>query len=139
MRNSSRILPRSSLIHSLSQRFENCLQYSSASIYADDTHTTMSAIDIEELVRKTQRELGNASEWMRINKMSANPKKVEYMIIGHPSRINKVTEIAKFKMNGTEIKRVHNVKSLWIIIDEKLNWNDHFKILKARLLLVCHP
>ena len=53
--------------------------------------------------------------------MSENPKKMDYMIIGHPSRINKITEIAKFKMNGTEIKSAHNVKFLEIIIDEKLN------------------
>ena len=53
--------------------FENCLQYSSASMYPGDTHTTISARDIEECVRKTQVELGNISEWMRINKMSANP------------------------------------------------------------------
>ena len=33
--------------------FENCLQYSSASMYADDKHTTISARDIEELIRKT--------------------------------------------------------------------------------------
>ena len=65
--------------------------------------------------------------------MSVNPKKTEYMIIGHPSRINKIIEIAKFRMNGTEIKRAHNVKSLGIIIDEKLNWNDHFKLLKGKV------
>ena len=58
---------------------------------------------------------------MRINKMSANPKKTEYMIVGHPSRIKKITDIAKFEMNGTEIKRAHNVKSLGLVIDEKLN------------------
>ena len=97
-------------------------------MYADDTHTTISARDIEELDRNTQVELGNISEWMRINKMSSSPKKTEYMIIGHPSRINKITEIAKFKMNGTEIKRTQNVKSLGIIINEILNWNDHFKL-----------
>ena len=34
-------------------------------------------------------------------------------------------------MNGTKIKRAQNVKSLGIIIDEKLNWNDHFKLLKG--------
>ena len=113
--------------------FENCLQYSSASLYADDTHITIFARDIEELIRKTQVELGNISEWMRINKMSSSPKKTEYMIIGHPSRINKITEIAKFKMIGTEIKRAQNVKSLGIIIDEKLNWNDHFKLVKGQV------
>ena len=41
--------------------FENCLQYSSACMYVDHTHTTLSARDIEELVRKTQVELGNTS------------------------------------------------------------------------------
>ena len=113
--------------------FENCLQYSSTSMHADDTHTTISARYIEELIRRTQVELGNISKSMRINKMSANPMKTEYMIIGHPSRINEIIEIAKFKMNGTEIKRTQNVKSLGIIIDEKLNWNDHFKLLKGKV------
>ena len=55
------------------------------------------------------------------------------MIIGHPGRISKITEITKFKMNGTEIKRAQNVKSLVIIIDEKLNWNDHFKLLTGKV------
>ena len=73
-------------------------------MYADDTHTTIFARDIDELVQKIQLELENISEWMRINNMSVNPKKTEYMIIGHPSRINKITDITKFKMNGTEIK-----------------------------------
>ena len=41
--------------------FENCLQYSSACMYVDHTHTTISARDIEELVVKTQVELGNTS------------------------------------------------------------------------------
>ena len=55
------------------------------------------------------------------------------MIIGYPSRINKITDIAKLKMNGTEIKRAHNVKSLGLAINEKLNWNDHFKLLKGKV------
>ena len=41
---------------------------------------------------KTHAELENILERMRINKMSANPKKT----IGHPSRINNITDIAKF-------------------------------------------
>ena len=55
------------------------------------------------------------------------------MIIGHPRGISKITDIAKFKMNGTEIKRAHKVKSLGIIIDEKLNRNNHFMLLKGKL------
>ena len=36
-------------------------------------------------------------------------------------------------MNRTEIKSADNVKSLGKIIDVKLNWNDHFKLLKGKL------
>ena len=34
---------------------------------------------------------------------------------------------------GRKSKRAQNVKSLGIIIDEKLNWNDHFKLLKGKV------
>ena len=112
---------------------KNCLHYASTSMYADDTHTTISARDTEELVQKTKIELGNISKWMRINKMSANTKKTEYMIIGHPLRTNKITDLAKLETNGTEIKRAHKVKSLGLIFDEKRSWSDHFKLLKGKV------
>ena len=63
--------------------------------------------------------------------MTTNPKKTEYMITGHPCRINKIAEIAKFRMNWMGIKRAHNLKSLGIILNEELNWNDHLKLLKG--------
>ena len=49
-------------------------------MYVEDTHR-----DIDEFVQETQLEIENISEWMRINKMRAHPKKNAYMIIGHPS------------------------------------------------------
>ena len=48
MWNSSRILPRSYLYLN---NCENCLQDSSASMYADDMHAKISARDIDELVQ----------------------------------------------------------------------------------------
>ena len=77
-------------------------------MYANGTHTTISARNTDDFIQKTQVELENISGWMRINKMSANPKKTEFMIIGHLRRTNKITNIARFKMNGTEIKRAHS-------------------------------
>ena len=59
--------------------FEECLQFSSASMYADDTHTTIASDDIGELAQMMKEELQNISEWMRVNKLSANPKKTEFM------------------------------------------------------------
>ena len=44
-------------------------------MYADNTHTTIASDDINELAQMMREELQNFSEWMRINKLSANPKK----------------------------------------------------------------
>ena len=51
------------------------LEFSKASIYADDTHTKIASSDIAELIRMTKKELINISDWLRVNKLSVNPQK----------------------------------------------------------------
>ena len=46
--------------------FEGYLDYSKASMYADDTHTTVAASDIEDLISMTKEELSNISDWLRL-------------------------------------------------------------------------
>ena len=56
--------------------FEKCLKYSKANIYyANDNSVTIASNDKEKL-----------AEWMGMNKLSLNPSKTEYMIIGHPRK-----------------------------------------------------
>ena len=59
-------------------------------MYADDTHVTITSNNLESPLENAQRELLNMTEWMRINKLTANPKKTEYMLIGHPRKVNKI-------------------------------------------------
>ena len=66
-------------------------------------------------------ELSNISTLMRIIKLSANPKNIEYMIIGHPRKINKIQVHEPLGLNDHDIKRMTNTKSLGIIVDEELN------------------
>ena len=66
--------------------FERCLKYSKANIYADDTNITLALNDKEKLVADAQAELHNITEWMRVNKLSPNPSKTEYMNLGHPMK-----------------------------------------------------
>ena len=56
--------------------FEKCLKASKAGMYADDTQVSLVSSSVDELVRKAQDELSNISEWMRLNKLSANPQKL---------------------------------------------------------------
>ena len=75
--------------------FEKCFKASEAGMYADDTQVLLASSSVDELVHKAQDELGIISEWMRLNKLSANPQKREYMFIGHPNRTNEITEQEK--------------------------------------------
>ena len=58
-------------------------------MYTDDTVITISSNKQAELIETAQAELLNIAEWMRINKLSLNPTKSEYMIIDHPRRRKK--------------------------------------------------
>ena len=82
--------------------------------------------DIDELAQMMKDELQNISEWMRVNKLSANPKKTEFMFIGHPRRINKIETLAPLKLNSTE-RRVAKAKAREV---ENLSWKEQFKSLK---------
>ena len=67
-------------------------------------------------MRDTQEELVNVTEWMRINKLSQNPTKTEYMTIVHPRRIKQLEISDALLLNGTETKRVRKSKPLGIVI-----------------------
>ncbi len=73
------------------------------------------------------------SEWMRVNKLSANPTKTEYMIIGHPRRTNKLAVPEVLNLNDSEIKRVVKAKSLGVIVDQGLNWDEQFNKVKGKV------
>ena len=70
---------------------------------------------------------------MRVNKLSANPQKTEFIVIGHQRRINEIDDLPSLEFNEYEIKCVENTKSLCIIIDEVLKWKDQYKSLTGKL------
>ena len=96
-------------------------------MYADDAHVTITSNNLENLLENAQRELLNISEWMRINKLTANPKKTEYTLIGHPRKVNKLDVSEPLMLNNAEIKRAKETKSLG------LNWEQHFKVVKGKI------
>ena len=84
--------------------FEKCLIESKAGLYTDDTHITVASTNVENVIPKAQMELSNISTWMRINKLSANPKITEYIIIGHARKINKIEAHEPLRLNDSDIK-----------------------------------
>ena len=81
-------------------------------MYADDTEITISSNSQGELIQTAQAELLNIAEWMRINKLSPNPTKTEYMIIDHPRR-RKIRELLlQVFINRKKIKQVDKTNIL---------------------------
>ena len=109
------------------------MKFSKASIYADDTNVTIVSEDIEKLVFEAQQELLNLSEWMRINKLSPNPAKTEYMIIGHSRKVNTLNISNALMLNDSAIRRVTKTKSLGVTVDENLKWGEHFNTVKSKI------
>ena len=90
---------------------ERSLKFSKANIFTDNTNVTIASNDIQNLVTDAQEELLNISEWMRVNKLSPNPSKTEYLFIGHPRKTKAVNIPNGLKLNESEIKRVSKTKS----------------------------
>ena len=70
---------------------------------------------------------------MRVNKLSANPEKTEFMIIDCPRRINDVEVLEPLNLNHSEIKRVAKTKSLGVVVDQGLNWDNQLSKVKGKI------
>ena len=106
--------------------FETCLELSEASMYADDTHITITSNKLENLLGIAQRELLNISEWMKINKLTANPKKTA-------RKVSKMNVSEPQMLNNSEIMRTKKTKSLGVIVYVGLNWEQQFKVVKGKV------
>ena len=112
---------------------EKCLQSSRASIHADDTSLTITSSDPVKLVDDAQHELLNISEWMRVNRLSPNPKKTESTVIGHSLKTKNLKIPKTLTLDGSDIKKIDQAKSLCIITDENLTWDEQYKSVKAKM------
>ena len=68
-----------------------------------------------------------------MNKLSPNPSITEYMIIGHPMKAKGANAPTGLELDSKEIKRVSNIKSLGVMVDEYLNWDEQFKSVKSKI------
>ena len=66
-------------------------------------------------------------------KLSPNPAKTEYMIIGHSRKLDTLDTLNPLTINGTDIKCVTKMKSLGIVVDENLSWDKQYRTLKGNI------
>ena len=104
----------------------NCLSTASPRMFADDTNVSLASSPLHELENVLNQELQNLNIWLKVNKLSLNRAKTEYMIIGSRQRLNvNVDGSINITINDKPVKKVNETENLGMTIDQHLTWGRH--------------
>ena len=95
-------------------------------LFADYTNVLCSGSDIVQLSIIVINELDKLNEWVAFNKLSLNLSEYNVMLFTNCRREHNVN----ISINNCEIDMVYKTKFLGVVIDSKLNWNDHVAMVK---------
>lgn len=100
-------------------------------LYADDTAIFYSDKNINTIFNKMQSDLVLINEYIRLNKLTVNAKKSNYMIMS--SRQKNTRHSNELKINGDSLNQVTVVKYLGLYIDQHLSWSNHIQCLTKKI------
>lgn len=89
-------------------------------LFADDTNVFLTGKNVNDVIRVFNEELRNLSIWFKINKLSLNVGKTNYMIFDNKVNDNDYN----ICIDGVRVNRVRVTKFLGVQVDEKLDWHD---------------
>ena len=91
--------------------------------YADDTTIYCSHQELREVILKLEKDTTEVSKWFEQNCMKLNEEKCHLLVLGE-----KETEIS-IKVGFSVIKQSKEEKLLGVVIDKKLNFKQHVKMV----------
>lgn len=100
-------------------------------LFADDTNLFISGKNLIETVTTLNYELCKLSNWFKVNKLSLNIKKTNYIIFHN--RRKKIGLIPEVAIDNCKINSVTCSKFLGVIINENLTWTDHIETIKKKI------
>ena len=103
----------------------NCLNHTTARMFADDTSISYASDSANELQNVINTELKGLSDWLTTNKLSLNIVKTEFMVVGSRQRIKTLNNEIDIEINGNMVNQVTSLKSLGVHLDNHLMWSKH--------------
>ena len=107
----------------------NCLKHTRCNMFADDMQIDTSSNNIDSIAKLLNEDLANVSDWMKANKLTLNTSKTEYMIIGS----QQIQYDPSIILGNNQINRGKVVKSLGLMIDETLTWDDQVSLITKKV------
>jgi hypothetical protein len=96
-------------------------------LYADDTQLfiSFSAPDFSQNISHLETTIDTVSTWMSANLLSLNQSKTEFLLIGLPKQLSKVSDAALLMPSNVTITPSDSARNLGIIFDSSLTMSDH--------------
>ena len=103
-------------------------------LFADDINLHMSNSSFNVLQTTVNLELCKIDHWLRVNKLSLNYNKTNFMLL-----ISRKHNPVSFKVtiNNHTISPKDILKYLGVLLDNKLNWKPHVQRVKTQLSSAC--
>ena len=101
-------------------------------LFADDTCFIFQASNPLILQGIINKELKNLNIWCCANKLTVNPSKSNVLVIS-PKLIHDFTEQLTVSYDTFQICSVKSVKYLGVIIDNRINFYEHIKVLECKI------
>jgi hypothetical protein len=99
-------------------------------LFADDTSTFYSHNDPYELARVINEELEYIDLWMKVNKLSVNTNKTNYILFKGKNKKNYKNISIIF--DKTQLVQKQSIKFLGVVIDENISWKSHISYFCKR-------
>jgi Reverse transcriptase (RNA-dependent DNA polymerase) len=96
-------------------------------LYADDTQLfiSFSPLQFTTNIAILQSVFSDVSAWMSANLLSLNPSKTEFMIIGLPQQLAKLTNPCFSIDHSVTLLPVPSARNLGVLLDSHLNFDKH--------------
>ena len=107
-------------------------QNSSILLFLLMTHLFYSNDSLSNVVEVINKELKQLSIWFRVNKLSLNVTKTNFIIFGNKGEIFRKNPLP-ISIDGVQILQTSSAKFLGVIIDEKLTWVQHIQQIKLKI------
>ena len=105
-------------------------------MFADETTITNSHKSTAHFHREINHDLNNNSQnWPLANQLSLNAPKTEYMYFAADYNLSNLGIFAMYplKIDDQTITRVQSTKSLGVVFDQRLVWEEHVDSLCKRV------
>jgi hypothetical protein len=89
-------------------------------LFVDDTNVFYSGGSVKDVNKTINSELVKMSTWFKVNKLSLNVTKTNFMF---KNKLN--NDNFNITIDGMDVSRVKCVKFLGVLVDENLCWTDH--------------